>query len=167
MSRSTPRPRSSGLGGPDLREAAETAARTAHAAWSAARDTWQDAERARARRAEGDPDELEDARELHAYWDDRVRALPVRAIKRRREARDSRALWADRVRQLELERYGSGLSGALAQLITERRLPGDAIRRGRKVTETTGMVVVAVSTLAVVGVLVLVAAVVQAIGSVF
>jgi hypothetical protein len=77
-------------------------------------------------------DELEEARELLAYWELRARRLPRWALARRREAREMAARWRARVRDAEQVRYGRGLLGAAAQLALERRMPATLAHRGRQ-----------------------------------
>src|SRR5215207_8645529 len=66
-------------------------------------------------------DELAEARELLAYWEQRARRLPRRAVMRRREARDMARRWRDRVAEAEQRRYGRGLLGAATMYAVERR----------------------------------------------
>src|SRR5829696_6277733 len=77
-------------------------------------------------------EELEEARELLAYWEERARRLPRWALMRRREARDMAWRWRERVADAERVRYGRGLLGAASQLAIERRLPTAVARRGRQ-----------------------------------
>ena len=80
----------------------------------------------------GATEELEEARELLAYWDQRARRLPRWALLRRREAREMARRWRDRVRAAEQVRYGRGLLGAASQLAVERRVPAIVGHRGRQ-----------------------------------
>jgi hypothetical protein len=80
----------------------------------------------------GAADELEEARELLAYWEQRARRLPRWAIKRRREARAMAWRWRERVRVAEQVRYGRGVLGAASQLAVERRMPTSLAHRGRQ-----------------------------------
>ena len=77
-------------------------------------------------------DELDEARELLAYWEQRARALPRWALIRRREARGMAMRWRERVRAAEQERYGRGLLGAASQFALERRMPATVAHRGRQ-----------------------------------
>ena len=76
-------------------------------------------------------DELDDARDSLAYWEERSVRLPRHAIRRRREARDMAARWQLRVAEAERAAYGRGLLGALLLLACERRLTQPARRHGR------------------------------------
>ncbi len=76
--------------------------------------------------------ELDDARELLAYWEHRARRLPRWALMRRREARAMALRWRERVRAAEQERYGRGLLGAASQFAVERRVPATVAHRGRQ-----------------------------------
>src|SRR5215208_1784295 len=71
----------------------------------------------------GAADELDEARELLAYWEQRARRLPRWALMRRREAREMAWRWRERVRAAEQVRYGAGLVGAASQFAIERRMP--------------------------------------------
>ena len=77
-------------------------------------------------------DELEEARELLAYWEQRARRLPRWALMRRREARSMALRWRERVRAAEQDRYGRGLVGAASQFAIERRVPTTVAHRGRQ-----------------------------------
>lgn len=77
-------------------------------------------------------DELQEARELLAYWEERARRLPRWALMRRREAREMALRWRRRVREAEQARYGAGLVGAASQLAIERRMPATLAHRGRQ-----------------------------------
>jgi hypothetical protein len=76
--------------------------------------------------------ELEEARELLAYWERRARRLPRWAVMRRREAHRAAWRWRERVRAAEQVRYGRGVLGAASQLAVERRLPTTLAHRGRQ-----------------------------------
>jgi hypothetical protein len=78
-------------------------------------------------------DELDEARELLAYWEQRARRLPRWALMRRREARTMALRWRERVRLAEQDRYGRGLIGAASQFAIERRVPTTIAHRGRQV----------------------------------
>lgn len=80
----------------------------------------------------GSADELDEARELLAYWERRARRLPRWALMRRREARAMAWRWRERVRAAEHVRYGRGLMGAASQLAVERRVPTTVAHRGRQ-----------------------------------
>jgi hypothetical protein len=80
----------------------------------------------------GVADELDEARELLAYWEQRARVLPRWALMRRREARAMAIRWRERVRAAEQERYGRGLLGAASQFALERRMPTTVAHRGRQ-----------------------------------
>jgi len=80
----------------------------------------------------GAAEELDEARELLAYWEQRARGLPRWALMRRREARAAAWRWRERVRDAERARYGPGLLGAASQLAVERRAPTTLAHRGRQ-----------------------------------
>jgi hypothetical protein len=80
----------------------------------------------------GAADELDEARELLAYWEQRSRRLPRWALVRRREARETAGRWRARVRDAEHLRYGRGALGAAAQLAVEHRMPVTLAHRGRQ-----------------------------------
>src|SRR4051794_31287381 len=80
----------------------------------------------------GMADELDEARELLAYWEQRARRLPRWALVRRREARAMALRWRERVRTAEQDRYGRGLLGAASQFALERRVPATMAHRGRQ-----------------------------------
>jgi hypothetical protein len=80
----------------------------------------------------GVADELEEARELLVYWEQRAHRLPRWALMRRREARAMALRWRERVRAAEQERYGRGLLGAASQLAVERRMPTTLAHRSRR-----------------------------------
>jgi hypothetical protein len=86
----------------------------------------------------GVADELDEARELLAYWEQRARRLPRWALLRRREARAMAWRWRERVRAAEQDRYGRGLLGAASQLAVERRMPATVAHRGRQAARMVG-----------------------------
>jgi hypothetical protein len=86
----------------------------------------------------GAVDELDEARELLAYWEQRSSGLPRWALMRRREARAMAWRWRERVRAAEQARYGRGLLGAASQLAVERRVPTTLARRGRQAARIAG-----------------------------
>jgi hypothetical protein len=98
--------------------------------------------------------ELTDARESLAYWEERARRLPWHAVRRRREARTLAARWHTRVVEAERAHYGPGLLGAVLMLFFERRLPEPARHAGRRMARHTARaftaVVVALTALAVI-----------------
>ncbi|HWT23025.1 MAG TPA: hypothetical protein VN213_05910 [Solirubrobacteraceae bacterium] len=77
-------------------------------------------------------DDLEEARELLAYWERRARRLPRWSVLRRREAREMARVWRGRVADAERLRYGKGMLGAAALYATERRLPATVAHRGHQ-----------------------------------
>src|SRR4051794_13320021 len=77
-------------------------------------------------------DELTEARELLAYWEQRAHRLPRWALVRRREARQLASRWRSRLRQAEEARYGRGLLGVASQLAIEQRMPSGIAHRGRQ-----------------------------------
>ena len=77
-------------------------------------------------------DELTEARELLAYWEERAHRLPRWALVRRREARQLAARWRVRLREAEEARYGRGLKGVASQLAIERRVPSSIAHRGHQ-----------------------------------
>jgi hypothetical protein len=89
--------------------------------------------------------DLEDAREALAYWEDRARRLPVRAVRRRREAREMAARWRARVAEAERAAYGRGLLGLALMLATERRRPEPARHAGRRLARRSAQVAVVVA----------------------
>jgi hypothetical protein len=104
-------------------------------------------------------DELDEARELLAYWEQRARRLPRWAVMRRREAREMARRWRERVRSAEQLRYGRGVLGAVSLLAVEQRLPTAVAHHGRRaarialyaaVTATIAFTVVIVATTALV-----------------
>ena len=74
-------------------------------------------------------EELDEARELLAYWEHRARRLPRWALMRRREAREMAARWRERARAAEERRYGRGLLGAASLYALERRAPTTLVHR--------------------------------------
>jgi len=109
-------------------------ARAQHQPWPVARE-WliRLTELARSLRApRAAAEELEEARELLAYWEQRARRLPRWALMRRREARDMAWRWRERVADAERVRYGRGLLGAASQLAIERRMPTAVAHRARR-----------------------------------
>ena len=99
--------------------------------------------------------ELQDARESLAYWEDRARTLPLHAVHRRREAREMAVRWQRRVAEAERLVYGRGLLGALVLLAAERRLPQGVRRSGhlvaRRVARALVVAFVCLMALAVAG----------------
>jgi hypothetical protein len=104
----------------------------------------------------GVADELEEARELLAYWEQRARRLPRWALMRRREARAMALRWRERVRIAEQQRYGHGMLGVASQFAVERRMPATLAHRGRQAARLAAYTVV---TAAVTVLLVLAAAI--------
>jgi hypothetical protein len=80
----------------------------------------------------GAADDLDEARELLAYWEQRAQRLPRWALRRRREAREMAWRWRQRVRAAEQVRYGAGMLGVASQLAVERRMPATLAHRGRQ-----------------------------------
>jgi hypothetical protein len=93
-------------------------------------------------RSPAGPDELDDAREALAYWEDRSRNLPVRAVRRRREAREMAARWSARVAEAERDAYGRGVLGMALFMAFEHRLPEPTRRAGRQLAHRSVQVVV-------------------------
>jgi hypothetical protein len=89
--------------------------------------------------------DLADARESLAYWEDRGRALPRHAVLRRREARVLARRWRSRVADAERARYGSGLLGMLLVLALERRLPEPTRQAGLRLARWTARTFVVMS----------------------
>jgi hypothetical protein len=89
-------------------------------------------------------DELAEARELLAYWEERAHRLPRWAVRRRREARQLAARWRVRLREAEEARYGRGVLGAASQFAVERRLPSTIAHRGQQVVRLTAYTVLTV-----------------------
>jgi CelD/BcsL family acetyltransferase involved in cellulose biosynthesis len=111
--------------------------------------------------------DLADARESLAYWEDRERRLPRLAFRARREAREMAARCRARVVAAERADYGHGLVGAALLVLTERRLPEVArghgrvaLRRVKQVAVATVVAGLALTVLAVVAVVELVASLV-------
>jgi hypothetical protein len=95
--------------------------------------------------------ELDEARELLAYWEQRARRLPRWALVRRREAREMAGRWRVRVSDAERLRYGRGAVGAVSQLAVEHRVPVTLAHRGRQAVRVAGYAAIATAvTLAVV-----------------
>jgi hypothetical protein len=88
--------------------------------------------------------DLADARESLAYWEERAQRLPLHAIRRRREARTFATRWRGRVADAERARYGAGLLGAVLMLFFERRLPAPARHAGRRMARHTARAFTAV-----------------------
>jgi hypothetical protein len=89
-------------------------------------------------------EDLADARESLAYWEERAHRLPLHAIRRRREAHTLAARWRARVAEAERARYGPGLLGAVLMLFFERRLPEPARHAGRRMARHTARAFTAV-----------------------
>jgi hypothetical protein len=89
-------------------------------------------------------DDLADARESLAYWEERARRLPMHAIRGRREARTLAARWRTRVAEAERVHYGPGLLGAVLMLVFERRLPAPARHAGRRMARHTAHALTAI-----------------------
>jgi hypothetical protein len=87
-------------------------------------------------------DDLEEARELLAYWERRARRLPRWALMRRREARAMARVWRERVADAERLRYGRGLLGAAALYATEGRVPTVVAHRGRQAVRVAAVTAV-------------------------
>ena len=77
-------------------------------------------------------DELDEARELLAYWEQRARRLPRWALMRRREAHEMARRWRERAQTAEQARYGRGVLGAASLVAVERRAPTALAHRGRQ-----------------------------------
>jgi hypothetical protein len=137
---------------------AQPRAPLAAAIWMAARE-FMDAARVRARA----DDELTEARELLAYWEQRARSLPRWALMRRREAREAAARWRALVAEAERERYGGGVLGAVSQYALERRAPVSLAHRGRRAVRLTAYAAAATALTLVVAFMALVAAVAAAV----
>ena len=90
-------------------------------------------------------DELDEARELLAYWETRSRRLPRWAVMRRREARAMAWKWRERVRVEEQARYGRGVLGVASQLAVERRVPTALAHRGRSAVRIAGYATMSVA----------------------
>jgi hypothetical protein len=93
-------------------------------------------------RADAPPEDLDDAREALAYWEDRCRRLPVRAVRKRREAREMAIRWSARVADAEREAYGRGLLGLALFVAFEHRLPEPARRTGRQLAHRSAQVAI-------------------------
>ena len=120
-------------------------------AWPIARDAFSEVA-ASVRRRTATLDELDEARELLAYWERRARRLPHWSVLRRREARRMARVWRERVADGERLRYGGGMLGAVSLYASERRMPTRIAHRGRqaaRVAAWTG-VTMAVALLAIV-----------------
>jgi hypothetical protein len=90
-------------------------------------------------------EDLDEARELLAYWEQRARRLPRWALMRRREAREMAWRWRERVRAAEQARYGRGVLGAASQLAVERRMPTAVAHRGRQAARLAAYAAVSVA----------------------
>jgi hypothetical protein len=121
--------------------------------WPLARDAVFGLAAAVDRRRSG-VDELEEARELLAYWERRARRLPHWSVLRRREARAAARIWRERVAEGERRRYGAGMLGAVSLYAAERRLPVTTAHRSHQLAKLAGWTALTV----LVAVLVLVAA---------
>jgi hypothetical protein len=88
--------------------------------------------------------DLADARESLAYWEERSRRLPRHAIRRRREARTFASNWRARVAEAERAHYGPGLLGAVLMFCFERRVPEPARHAGRSMARHTARAFTAV-----------------------
>jgi hypothetical protein len=84
------------------------------------------------RNPRGAADELAEARELLAYWEQRLRRLPRWALMRRREAREMARRWRARASTAEQARYGRGVLGAASLWAAEHRAPTTLAHRGRQ-----------------------------------
>jgi hypothetical protein len=93
--------------------------------------------------------ELADARDSLAYWEERADRLPWHAVRRRREARVLAGRWRARVAEAERARYGGGLLGALLLLALERRLPETTRHAGRRMARQTARILTAMTVTAV------------------
>jgi hypothetical protein len=104
--------------------------------------------------------ELQDARSSLAFWQERARHLPRRAVRKRREAREMAARWEARVAEAERAAYGRGLTGMLALVLAEGRAPQPVRRLGRTLARRTVQLALVTATfvlaMAVVGTIVLV-----------
>jgi hypothetical protein len=112
------------------------------------------------------PDELEDAREALAYWEERSRTLPVRAVRKRREAREMAARWSARVAEAEREAYGRGLLGMALFMAFERRLPEPTRRAGRQLAHRSVQLAVVIGVAALALLLAVLVAIVEVLVSV-
>src|SRR3954454_18073607 len=111
--------------------------------WPIARDAVSDLVGAVERRRAGG-DELDEARELLAYWERRARRLPHWSVLQRREARAAARIWRQRVTDAERLRYGRGMVGAMTLYAAERRLPVAAAHRGHQLARMAGWTALAV-----------------------
>jgi hypothetical protein len=109
---------------------------------------------------------LPEARESLTYWETRLQYLPKRALRRRREARAMAARWRSRVEEAERAQYGDGLLGAAFMFYVERRLPArtrrsaeQMVRVGKGAAVAVAATAVALSVLACVAVIALLAAI--------
>jgi hypothetical protein len=100
-------------------------------AWPVARDVLSELA-ASMRRRTGAWEELDEARELLAYWERRARRLPRWSVLKRREARRMARVWRERVADGERLLYGAGLVGAMSLYASERRMPTRVAHRGRQ-----------------------------------
>jgi hypothetical protein len=89
--------------------------------------------------------DLDEARESLEYWERRARRLPLYAVRGRREAHDMAARWRRRVAEAERGVYGTGLAGALALLVFERRLPETTRATGRRLARRGAQVAIALA----------------------
>jgi len=106
--------------------------------WPVARSAADGLAAAWRRHGDGMVDELEEARELLAYWERRARRLPRWSVMRRREARERARVWRERVADAERLRYGAGLVGAVSLYAAERRLPATMAHRGHQAARLAG-----------------------------
>jgi hypothetical protein len=90
-------------------------------------------------------DELAEARELLAYWEQRSRRLPRWAVMRRRGARRFAARWRVRLREAEEARYGRGVLGVASQFAIERRMPSTLAHRGHQAARLAAYTALTVS----------------------
>jgi hypothetical protein len=118
----------------DFQRAATRSNGFAARAWPVARDAFTEVA-ASMRRRTAAWDELEEARELLAYWERRARRLPRWSVLKRREARSMARVWRERVADGERLRYGGGLIGAMSLYASERRMPTRVAHRGRQAAQ--------------------------------
>jgi hypothetical protein len=111
--------------------------------WPIAREAALGVAKLLRRRARGAED-LDEARELLAYWERRARRLPRWALRRRREARASANLWRARVADAERLRYGDGMLGEGLLYASEGRVPAEVAHRGRQLARAAGWTAVMV-----------------------
>jgi hypothetical protein len=90
-------------------------------------------------------EDLAEARELLAYWEDRAQRLPRRAVRARREARLYARRWQERVAAAERARYGGGWLGALLLVACERRLPEPARQARQRAARWTARAAAAIA----------------------